>query len=230
MKLFLFDIDSTLIRSNRVGSKALRRTLERFGGRGEALEQVPLAGQCDWGIWRALLGLEGYGPDEVDAQLEEIWRDYVAELVQILASPAHADPEPLPGVLPLLESLHARDDVLLGLLTGNIEAAAWLKLGRAGLDRYFCFGAFGDEGAERPELPPLAVARAAHRAGHPFSKKEIVILGDTVHDIRCGEALGVCAVGVATGSEPAEALVEAGADFVFDSFANPEQVLAALLP
>ncbi len=230
MKLFLFDIDGTLLNPKRVGSKAVRRTLENVVGRGDALEGVRLSGMCDWGIWREVLSSEGYSHDEVDAQLPELLRAYVAELAHILASPEHPDPEPLPGVLPLLEALHARDDVLLGLLTGNVEAAAWLKLGKVGLDHFFRFGAFGHEAAERAALPPLALARAVSFVdGHRFRGKEVLIIGDTIHDIQCGAALGVCAVGVATGTDEATALRAAGADHVFDSFAEHEAVLAALL-
>ncbi len=154
----------------------------------------------------------------------------LAELADILASPAHAHPEVLPGVRPLLDALHARDDVLLALLTGNVEAGAWLKLGKVGLDPYFRFGAFGNDAAERSELPAIAIERAARFAGgHRFSRKEIVIIGDTVHDIRCGESLGVCAIGVATGPTDADTLREAGADAVFDSLEDTDALLRAMV-
>lgn len=228
-KLLLFDIDSTLIQSNRVGSKAITRTLREFLGNNEVKLKIKLGGMCDWGIWREVLGMEGYSHEEVDAHLPELWRTYTAALADILGSEEHADPEVLPGVSPLLETLQARNDLLLGLLTGNLEAAAWLKIGKVGLDRYFRFGAFGHQAPNRSALPPIAVEQAALFAnGKRFTGKEIVIIGDTVKDIRCGEALGVCAIGVATGSVDAQTLREAGADYVFESFADVEAVLATL--
>jgi phosphoglycolate phosphatase-like HAD superfamily hydrolase len=228
-KLLLFDIDGTLIHSNRVGTKAMIRVLEEFLGNDEALLKVKMGGKCDWGIWRELLGTEDYSDEEVDAHLPELWRAYTAALADILGSDQHADPEVLPGVRPLLDALQARDDMLLGLLTGNIEAGAWLKLGKVGLDHYFRFGAFGHQAANRSALPPIAVEQALLFAnGKRFTGKEIVIIGDTVHDIRCGEALGVCAIGVATGSVDAQTLREAGADYVFESFADYEAVLPTL--
>ena len=227
--MLLFDIDGTLTQSNRVGTKAMRKTIEEFLGPTTAFEKVSMAGKCDWGIWREGLALEGYSEEEVDAHLPDLWRAYAANLAGILASDEHADPEPLPGIVPMLDALIARDDVLLGLLTGNVETGAWLKLGKAGLDQYFQFGAFGHESAKRSDLPPIAVKRAAQFAdGHEFKGKDVLILGDTVNDIYCGEALGVCAVGVATGSTNVETLRAAGADHVFESFEDYEAVLAEL--
>lgn len=229
--LILFDIDGTLLASNRVGSKAMTRVWERFVGEGSPLDGVPMAGRCDWAIWREALGHAGYSHEEADAHLPDLFRLYVAELAHILASPDHPDPEPLPGVRALLEALHPHEEMLLGLLTGNIEAGAWLKLGKVGLDRFFRFGAFGNEAAERSALPPIAVARAATFAsGHRFAGSEIVIIGDTPHDIRCGEALGVRTLGVATGSYTPTALRDAGADHVFATLEETEAVLAALSP
>jgi phosphoglycolate phosphatase-like HAD superfamily hydrolase len=229
-KLILFDIDGTLIQSNKVGSKAMLRTMEAFAGKSDAMRKINMAGLCDWGIWREALAAEGYSQEAADAHIPDLWRRYVAELTEILASPEHAAPTVLPGVRPLLETLHTRDDVLLALLTGNIEAGARLKLGKVGLDRYFRFGAFGNDAADRAELPLLAVERASrHAGGHRFTGKEIVIIGDTIHDVRCGEALGVCTVAVATGPTDSETLRAAGADYVFDSLEPTEEVLRALL-
>jgi phosphoglycolate phosphatase len=230
-RLILWDIDGTLIRPNRVGSKAMCRAMEAlFGGAG-AMSRINMAGMCDWGIWREALAAEGHSAEDVDARREMYFDRYVAELAAILDSPEHQNPEQLPGVRPVLEALSGNDDVVMALLTGNVEAGAWLKLRKVGLDHFFHFGAFGSDAAERSSLPAIAVERAGlHAAGHHFSGKEIVIIGDTVHDIRCGAALGVCAVGVATGPTPAEDLSAAGADHVFDSLEDTSAVLKVLLP
>lgn len=228
--LILFDIDGTLIASKGVGRTAMERAMAAFAGSGTAMRRVEMAGKCDWAIWRDALALEGYAQDEIDARLPDLYSLYTTELAQVLDDPQHPQPEVLPGIRPLLDALHARDDVVLGLLTGNLEPAAWLKLGSVELGHYFQFGAFGNDAPNRDALPRIAVKRAAQFAhGHPFRKKEIVIIGDTVHDIRCGAELGVCAVGVATGPTDAATLREAGADRVWDNFAAHEEVLSALL-
>ncbi|MGH2544425.1 MAG: HAD family hydrolase [Ardenticatenaceae bacterium] len=229
-KLILFDIDGTLIQSNGVGSKAMCRTMASLVGRDDSIQRVEMAGMCDWGIWREALASEGFTKTEADAQLPDLWRRYILELATILASPEHKHPEILPGVYPLLEALHQRDDVLLGLLTGNVEAGARLKLGKVGLGHFFPFGAFGDDAAERAQLPLIAVERAAPFAeGKRFTGKEIVIIGDTIHDVYCGVTLGVCAVAVATGPTDAATLRATGADFVFESLEQTDEVLRALL-
>lgn len=228
--LVLFDIDGTLIASHGVGRRAVERAMLGFCGSAEAVGKVDMAGKCDWSIWRDILAYEGYAHEEADAHLPDLYRRYVAELEAVLADPDPRPPQVLPGVRPLLEALHARENVLLGLLTGNLEAAAWLKLRRVELDRFFQFGAFGNDAPNRDTLPRLAVERATRFAnGHRFLKKNIVIVGDTVHDIRCGAELGVCAVGVATGSTDAATLRAAGADHVWQSFAAHGEVVAALL-
>jgi phosphoglycolate phosphatase len=230
-RLLLWDIDGTLIQPNRVGSKAMCRAMEALFGSAGAMSGINMAGMCDWGIWREALAAEGHSREEVDSRREVYFDRYVAELTTILDSPEHQDPEPLPGVRPLLEALSGHDDVVMALLTGNVEAGAWLKLRKVGLDRFFHFGAFGSDAAERSSLPKIAVERAVqHLGGREFTGKEIVIIGDTVHDIHCGAALGVCAVGVATGPTPAEDLCAAGADHVFRSLEDTEAALKVLLP
>ncbi len=229
-KLILFDIDGTLIASNRVGSKAMIRAMEALIGSSDSMQAISMAGKVDWAIWREALAAHGYSHEEVDARLPELWQRYQMELADILASPEHRHPEPLPGVRALLEALHEQEGVLLGLLTGNIEAGAWMKLRSAGLDGFFQFGAFGNDAADRPALPAVALERAARLApAQRFAGKDIVIVGDTVYDIQCGEALGVRAIGVATGPTDAETLRAAGADRVFESFEPTSAVLAALL-
>ena len=123
----------------------------------------------------------------------------------------------LPGVLPLLERLAARADVTLGLLTGNWERGARIKLGKVELNGFFPFGAFGDDQIDRRDLPPVALSRAS--AGRPqgYLPEESLIVGDAVLDVLCARAHGLPVLAVATGRTPAAALVEAGADWVVSS-------------
>lgn len=230
MRLLLFDIDGTLMISHGAGRRAMMRAYEEvFGTAGDA-ETMEMAGMTDPLIARAALAAHGFSPAEVDALFPELWRRYAGHLARELAQPANGrHAEAYPGVRQLLSRLHARDDVVLGLLTGNIEVGAWLKLGYLGLDRFFTFGAFGNEGPERDKLPAVAIRRAELETGYRFTGREVVVIGDTPADIACGRHLSVRTVAVATGPFDEETLRAAGADVVLPDFRDTEQAVAALL-
>ena len=120
----------------------------------------------------------------------------------------------LPGIEELLAECAARRDVVLGLLTGNWHGGARIKLARFGLERYFAFGAFGEDGLERSELPPVALERAFEATGRRFAPHQTLIVGDSVRDVECARANGMPVLAVATGWTPAEVLARAGADRV----------------
>jgi len=128
----------------------------------------------------------------------------------------------LPGVTETLERLTADGEPVLGLLTGNWEGGARVKLGRLGLAGYFRFGAFGDGTTDRRLLPPVALERAAGLAGRRFAPSEALIVGDTVFDVACGHAHGIQVLAVATGTTPAAELRRAGADWVCHNLGEPE--------
>lgn len=226
MRVVLFDIDGTLLTAAGVGRIAFRRTLIKVLGDGTAADTAVLSGRVDWGIWREVLGDAGYSTDEVDAQIEDYLRLFVAELATVLADPNLPKPHVLPGVRALLESLHHDDNVLVGLVTGNTETAAWLKLGYTGIAPHFWFGAFGNEAWERNALPALALERASRFAnGRVFTGTDAVIIGDSIHDVACAKAVGATVIGVPTGIETADALVHAGADVVLPTLEDTDAVL-----
>ncbi|MES1211361.1 MAG: HAD family hydrolase, partial [Acidobacteriota bacterium] len=133
---------------------------------------------------------------------------YPAELERVLERDGM---QLLPGVLELLESLAARPDVTLALLTGNWEAGARIKLSRFGLNRFFPFGAFGSDATDRDDLPPVALGRAERHTGRPFRPEEALIIGDSIHDVGCARAHGIPVLAVATGRTSAKELRKAGA-------------------
>src|SRR5690606_26024283 len=111
----------------------------------------------------------------------------------------------------------------------NIEVAAWLKLAAVGLDRFFTFGAFGNDGPERERLPAVAIERAELETGHRFTGPDVVIIGDTPADVACGRHLSVRTVAVATGPYTEDELRDAGADVTLPDFTDTERALAAIL-
>jgi phosphoglycolate phosphatase-like HAD superfamily hydrolase len=132
----------------------------------------------------------------------------------------------MPGIRELLDVLDQRDDVFLALLTGNFEAGARIKLEHFDLWRYFRCGAFGDDAADRNALVPFAVARARECGlADPIAPEQILVVGDTPHDVACARAVGATPVGVATGGFTVEQLRESGADIVFETLADPGQFL-----
>jgi phosphoglycolate phosphatase-like HAD superfamily hydrolase len=130
----------------------------------------------------------------------------------------------LPGVVELLSLLEGQG-AALGLLTGNIARGAALKMRHFGLDRFFAFGAYGDDHHDRDRLGPVALTRAREGAGLVFTGAETIVLGDTPRDISCGRRIGARVVCVATGGHGVEELRGEGADLVFDSFARPAACL-----
>jgi phosphoglycolate phosphatase-like HAD superfamily hydrolase len=137
--------------------------------------------------------------------------------------------EVLPGVRELVAALSADHRVLVGLLTGNVEPGARVKLGATGLDGSFAIGAYGSDSARRADLPAVAIARAEQLSGYRFSGKEIAVIGDTPHDITCGAKHGVKAIAVATGKHAAAELAAYRPDYLFADLSDWRGVHESIL-
>ena len=212
-KLVLFDIDGTLVLTGGAGVRAMTRACDEIVGSSNALHGVAVAGRTDW-IIRAD-ALERMGRD-LDQQLFSALRDrYVTYLREEIQVPGHGVKAVMPGIQALLDDLQARDGVYLGLLTGNFEAGARIKLEYFDLWRYFQCGAFGDDAADRNALVPFAVSRARECGVPEVAPQDILVVGDTPHDIACARAVGATPVAVATGMFTTEQLRDSGADIVF---------------
>jgi phosphoglycolate phosphatase len=212
-KLVLFDIDGTLVLTGGAGVRAMTRACDEIVGSSNALHGVAVAGRTDWIILSD--ALERMGRD-LDAQLFAALRDrYVTYLRDEIQVPGHGVKAVMPGIQALLDDLQARDGVYLGLLTGNFEAGARIKLEYFDLWRYFQCGAFGDDAADRNALVPFAVSRARECGVPDLAPHDILVVGDTPHDIACARAVGATPVAVATGMFTTEQLRDSGADIVF---------------
>jgi phosphoglycolate phosphatase len=212
-KLVLFDIDGTLVLTGGAGVRAMTRACDEIVGSSNALHAVAVAGRTDWIILSD--ALERMGRD-LDAQLFAALRDrYVTHLREEIQVPGHGVKAVMPGIQALLDHLQARDGVYLGLLTGNFEAGARIKLEYFDLWRYFQCGAFGDDAADRNALVPFAVSRARECGVPDLAPHDILVVGDTPHDIACARAVGATPVAVATGMFTTEQLRDSGAGIVF---------------
>jgi len=225
-RLVLFDIDGTLLSAGRISARVFGEALlEAFGTTGDAAG-FDYSGKTDPQIVRELMKDAGFSDREIEARRPGALEDYR----QRLAASIHPeDVAPKPGMAPLLDALDAMPEVTLALLTGNLEPTARLKLAPVGANRYFPFGAFGSDHEDRYQLPRVAQERARDAVGLAFEGRDIVIVGDSIHDVLCGRELGVRAVAVATGRTSPGRLAEAGPDALLPDFSDTAATVSAIL-
>ena len=206
----LFDIDGTLITTGGAGAVAWRRAFEELHGVAADIGEFTHGGMTDPEVGRLTFsGALGREPSRGElAQLMARRLDHLGDAV--------AESEGyrvMPGVEPTLTGLAGRG-ALLGLTTGNVEAAAHIKLARANLNRFFSFGGYGSDSTDRTELTRRAVERGALVSGGTLEPSECAAVGDTPLDVEAGHGAGIRVIGVATGSFSIDQLREAGADQV----------------
>ena len=209
----LFDIDGTILVTGGAGGVAWQRAFEELHGVEVNVAEHTDAGMTDPEIaaivFREVIGREG-SPEERARAIA----GYLRHLPDAIAESDGY--RVMPGVEPLLDRL-IDDGVLLGLVTGNIEAAAHVKLARAGLNRFFSFGGYGSDSADRTEVTEAAVRRAELVSGGSLRDGSCFAVGDTPRDVEAGHGAGIKVVGVATGSYSVDELRDAGADWAIDT-------------
>lgn len=210
MILYLFDIDGTLLHARRSGRRAFDAVFAEHHGIASACDGMAFGGKTDPALvdelFVARLGRPATDQERaafLDAYLRLLHQDLAQSGVQVFG-----------GVAETLAWLAARPGVLLGIATGNVRAGADAKLAAAGLGAYFALGGYGCDSPLRAELVAAAIARGRQHG----DLREIIVVGDTIHDISAARACGAIACAVTTGSDPAGAL--AHADAVFASMAE----------
>lgn len=226
-RLALFDIDGTLIHTARAGVRGMNAAFHELHGHEDALAGMTFAGRTDRAIvFEAFAQL---GIDRSQAALDRLRDAYLMHLSTELGHPVEGA-RVLPGVTDILDALEGHSDVGVGLLTGNFERGAAIKLGHFDLWRRFGFGAFGDAHEDRRALVPIAIDAAHRVSGVRVSACDVIVIGDTPLDIDCARAHGAISVGVATGPFARAQLVEAGADLVVETLEETEALLRVLRP
>jgi len=226
VRLILFDVDGTLLSARGAGRLAVGRALSTVYGATGPLERYDFRGKTDPQIVFDLMRAAGREAEDIRRSLDRFYDAYVNELERLLADGTRV--EVMPGIGELVPALAARDDALVGLLTGNIERGAHLKLRPTGLLPLFSVGAYGSDDADRRRLPSIACARARAVTGRRFPFESVTIVGDTPLDIDCARACGARIVAVATGHHAAEELSACAPDLLFDDFTDVAGVLRAL--
>jgi phosphoglycolate phosphatase-like HAD superfamily hydrolase len=219
-KLVLFDIDGTLVLTGGAGIRAMNRAGESVLGLSDLLEGIPVAGRTDWIIMHDALKKAGHDlDDDLFARMRDAHHQFLREEIR---EPGDGVKDVMPGIRALLPVLQARQGVALGLLTGNFEEAARIKLGHFDLWDYFRCGAFGDDAADRNALVPFAVDRARQCGLGDFDYADVIVIGDTPSDVACARAVGAVPVAVATGTFGVEALRDTGAPIVLEDLSDVE--------
>jgi phosphoglycolate phosphatase-like HAD superfamily hydrolase len=196
------------------------------GGTTGPIDAYDFRGRTDPRIVLDLMAAAGLPDDDVRAGLAACFAAYVRELEALVGNGHRVDV--MPGVAEVVRRLDARDDALVGLLTGNIEPGARAKLGPTGLWPRFRVGAFGSDDVERRRLPAVACARARELTGRAFAFEQVTIIGDTPLDVDCGRSVGARVVAVATGHHRVEELAGCAPDLLFADLADVDRVTAAL--
>jgi phosphoglycolate phosphatase len=213
IRAVLFDIDGTILVTGGAGGVAWQRAFDELYGVEANVAEHTDAGMTDPEIaaiiFREVIGREG--SQEERAKAIGCYLKHLPDAVA--SSPGY---RVMPGIEELLDRL-IDAGLLLGLVTGNIEAAAHIKLARANLNRFFGFGGYGSDSADRTEVTKAALERGALVSGGTLTDGASVAVGDTPRDVKAGHGAGIKVVGVATGSYGVEALSESGADWSLET-------------
>jgi phosphoglycolate phosphatase-like HAD superfamily hydrolase len=223
-RLVLFDIDKTLLVGSTVHYTALKNALSEVYGIKNPPPVKNMQGMSDLKIICETLLQENIDLKTIKSGLDQCMEIMYLKYKNALQK---QDLELLEGVKELLENLQ-RVGIPMGLVTGNMEAIAWLKLEKVGLNKYFHFGGFGDKIVKRSGLVKNAIKASEQTLGK-LDNGKIFLIGDTPRDIVGGQKVGVKTIGVATGDFSEEDLAKAGADFIVRDLKDSERVLKIIL-
>ncbi len=221
-KLILFDIDGTLLMTGGAGKEAFNQVFSDHYGVAEAWRDIHPDGRTDPSLIFELFE-KNLGRRPAPEEMQRVSSAYTVAFEKAL--PKSERFRLLPGVVELLDCLSDRGIGLLGLATGNFESTAGHKLRHGGLHHYFQFGGYGSDHAQRLELTRTAIERGRTLLGRSIPNEEIILVGDTLHDIDCGRRLDLTTIAVATGTTPRSVLEGARPDFVLDELTPLEEVI-----
>ncbi len=202
IKLVLFDIDGTLVRTGGAGVKAFTRAFETEFGLANGAEKLKFAGRTDVSLVREFFSHHGITPDAT--HFERFFETYLSHLEQMILQ---CEGGICPGVNPLLNELRLQSNPpAIGLLTGNIRRGAEIKLRHYNLWKSFAFGGFADDHEERDQIAAIAKQRGEEVLKTKLRGEEVLVIGDTPLDIRCARAIGAKVLAVATGGSKLDEL------------------------
>ena len=224
-KLFLFDLDWTVIYTGGAGIWALNHAFLTLHNIPDAMKGISPDGKTDPAIIREMIKVH-LKRDAQPGEIEKLCQMYVDRLpAEVAKSTGY---KILPGVPQLLEILSKRSDAMVGLGTGNLEGGARAKLARANLMRYFKFGGFADDSEVRPELLQAGVRKGEKLLGSSVAPGDVIVIGDNFRDVKAGQAIGAVTVAVASGPMSYEELASHNPDHIFKDLSDTQAVLERL--
>ncbi|TDI35267.1 MAG: HAD family hydrolase [Acidobacteria bacterium] len=229
MRLALFDVDGTLIDADGVGRRALAKAFAETFNLGETPElagQVRFSGALDPVIHREIARLLNISDKQLEAAGEQLRASYLGHLASACRHPGKS--RVLPGVRQLLERLDATKDLWLGLITGNFEAGARIKMAPHHLNHFFPSGGFGEDGPDRAAVARVAVVRVAAGSGGSVEPAMVTIIGDSERDVACGRSNGYRTLAVASGWTSREVLAAAEPDHLVADLLGTDSLLEIL--
>lgn len=222
-RFVLFDIDGTLIDPGGAGRRSVSKAFYQMFSIRDAFAGVTMAGKTDIQIIGE--GLSIHALPSGDGVLSSIVSQYIRNLrIEINNKRKRV----MPGVVELLNALKAMDGYWLGLLTGNIERGARIKLGVFDLNEYFPVGAFGDDSEDRNRLLPVAVQKLGKAEDIDIDYSDCIVIGDTPEDVQCSKPFGATSIVVSTGPYNYESLLETGADYVLRDLSHAMDLIDKL--
>ncbi|MEI6847119.1 MAG: HAD hydrolase-like protein [Chlorobiaceae bacterium] len=224
-KLILFDIDGTLLSIGQINRTILGDALKEVYGTEGSTSTHDFAGKMDNIIIYEVLKSAGLSDTVIARKFKQAKATYI-EMFRAQTKPT--DITLMEGVRELLNELSGHPELLLGLLTGNFEGSGRHKLHLPDIDHFFPFGAFADDGNSRNALPPVAVEKAYQISGKMFLENDVVIIGDTEHDIACSRVLNAKSIAVATGTYSANELRKHNPDVLLDNLSRIDIVLSEI--
>jgi phosphoglycolate phosphatase-like HAD superfamily hydrolase len=225
-KLVLFDIDGTLLSVNSINRRILMDALREVYGTEGSAGTHNFAGKMDSIIIYEVLQNSGLSNAVIAENFDKAKRTYI-EMFRTQAKPS--DIILMEGIRELLDKLSANSELMLGLLTGNFEGSGRHKLLLPDINHYFPFGAFADDGESRNELPQVAVDKAYRLTGQKFTGHNIIIIGDTEHDIACARVLNAKSIAVATGTYSTEELKKHNPHILYENLTATDIVISEIL-
>jgi phosphoglycolate phosphatase-like HAD superfamily hydrolase len=220
-RLYLFDIDGTLITTGGAGSAAMRSAFASIYGLDDAFKSIEFSGRSDFAIFEDALRHAGVSDEEFAEAMRKFKRVYYRHLP---ASLKKYEGRVLPGVVAVLDELARESNATLALGTGNFRNSAGMKLKHYGIAQYFRGGGFGDRTGHRPTLIAQGIASANRAHGKHAT---VFVIGDTVHDVSAAKANNAVAVAVATGTASQDELIAAGADVVLPTMETAMQFFSS---
>ncbi|MFH1727132.1 MAG: HAD family hydrolase [Pseudomonadota bacterium] len=216
MKLFLFDIDGTLLLSGGAGDRSLAKSFKKCLNCEETTEDILPDGKTDYLIIKEIFKKKFPKKELTKKIADSILENYIAYLkTEVPLSPQF---KIMSGVISTLNELKDSKNVVIGLATGNIEEGARIKLERANLNRFFTFGGFGSDAEDRTEILKIAATRGIHEAKEIIANDSIYVIGDTPYDIQSAKKAGFKSIAVTTGSFTKKELLKENPDYIYEDF------------